>query len=150
MNSVYLCSGSCYRFVTSCTVGSNKTTPLLGSGNLAPIKLLQYLHGCVRIGQHLAFPFHQAHMVAEHCFTYKSTQHTFAPLHRAYRSGKHSRSDLWTQTRPILFSRTRSSTVPAKFLPYIYSHVGDLDSKQDLLLKLKESFRLDKDHCEVH
>ena len=32
LNSVYLLSGNCYRFVVSCTVGSGKMAPLFGKG----------------------------------------------------------------------------------------------------------------------
>lgn len=43
----------------------------------------------------------------------------------------------------MLFSRTRSLTVPAEYLPYICSHVGDFDGK------LEESSRPDEDHYEL-
>lgn len=103
-------------------------------------------------------------MVANHCLIYRGRLHTFTPLHKTHRSGKHGRVEeymttsattanghliIWTQTRLIMLSRNRSSTVPAKYLPYICPYVGDLDGKQDLLLKLKESSRADKYHCEV-
>lgn len=86
------------------------------------------IHGCVRIGQQLALSFLQAHMVAKHCLIHQGRQHTFTPLHKTHRSGKHGRVEeymtisastvnghlvTWTQTRLIVLSRTQFPTAPA-------------------------------------
>ncbi len=155
-----------YLFLCEDCVRFHRPEPLL-SLNPFPRKCsreCERINGCVRTGQHLTLPFHQAQMVANHCLIYRGRLHTFTPLHKTHRSGKHGRVEeymttsattasghliIWTQTRLIMLSRNRSSTVPAKYLPYICPHVGDLDGKQDMLLKLKESSRADKYHCEV-